>query len=344
MILTQWVSFTPVTKASDQLFRRYSEFRGLSSVTCRLRSGSSVGCSCLKSKPPHDTTELENGEEEGFSVLASDIPWEENAIWSTFALYMFCLHIPLSFGGLSIVANILHQKLLDPQTQVLSLVVLQMVELSGTVFLLRNTAKPQCKSINFLKGNNDSRQGRNWVVGSALGLGCLVGFIFITSLVADQLFGSKVSLTHRLFSANIILSFSIYNLAEANMCLGSGQLGVGEDNGERGCIEKRVFCSLLRCSSHHRGDCVQTLSTDIFSVENGMEEGASDQLRSICSIALLRRRVGAAVWDRVRSRGMLQLVRELSLVGGRSLLVQCLDTPPYVALLSQTSFPCSEMT
>lgn len=75
----------------------------------------------------------------------------------------------------------------------LSLVALQMVELAGTVLLLRTTARPQCKSVNFLKGNDDSREGRNWVVGSALGLGCLVGFIFATSLVADQLFGSKVS-------------------------------------------------------------------------------------------------------------------------------------------------------
>lgn len=79
--------------------------------------------------------------------------------------------------------------------QVLSLVLVQMVELSGTVFLLRNTAKPQCKSINFLKGNgnDNNNKGRYWVVGSALGLACIVGFVFLTSLVADQLFGSKVS-------------------------------------------------------------------------------------------------------------------------------------------------------
>ncbi|ESQ50463.1 hypothetical protein EUTSA_v10002053mg [Eutrema salsugineum] len=189
MILSQWVSFTPVAWGSDGLLRRYSEFRGLSSATCRLRSRPSLRCSCLKSKSTQESTELEN--EGGFSALASEIPWEEKNIWSTLAVYMFCLHIPLSFGGLSIVARILHQRLLDPQTQVLSLVFLQMVELTGTVLLLRNTAKPECRSINFLKGNNDSREGRNWVVGSAMGLGCLVGFIFLTSLVADQLFGSK---------------------------------------------------------------------------------------------------------------------------------------------------------
>ncbi|KAL1219388.1 hypothetical protein V5N11_007916 [Cardamine amara subsp. amara] len=192
MILAPCVSFccrdTPAAKGSD---RRHWEFRGLfSTTTCRLRSSPSLRCSCLNSKSPQEIEQL--GNEEGFSVLASEVPWEEKNLWSTFALYMFSLHIPLSFGGLSIVANILHQQIIDPQTQVLSLVGLQTVELAGTVLLLRITAKPQYKSINFLKdNNNDSREGRNWVVGSALGLGCLVGFIFITSLVADQLFGSK---------------------------------------------------------------------------------------------------------------------------------------------------------
>uniref|UniRef100_A0A1J3EUF6 CAAX prenyl protease 2/Lysostaphin resistance protein A-like domain-containing protein n=1 Tax=Noccaea caerulescens TaxID=107243 RepID=A0A1J3EUF6_NOCCA len=194
MILSRWVSFTPVARSSsesDELFRRHSEFRGLSS-TCRLRSGP---C-CLKSKSSQDE-ELESVA--GLSILGSEIPWEEKKTWSTMAFYMFCLHIPLSFGGLSMVSGILHQRHLEPQTQVLSLVLVQMVELSGTVFLLRNTAKPQCKSINFLKGNddnnnntnNDSNEGRYWVVGSALGLACIVGFVFLTSLVADQLFGSK---------------------------------------------------------------------------------------------------------------------------------------------------------
>ncbi|KAF8054111.1 hypothetical protein N665_1347s0007 [Sinapis alba] len=219
MILSPWLSLTPapvpVVVASDSLLPPYSAvFRAHSSTTTcrRLR----LLISCLNSKSTQETTH----EEEGFSVLTSDIPWDDNNLWSTFALYLFCLHIPLSFGGLSILARFLHHPLLHPQTQVLSLVLLQMLELSLTLFLLRITAKPQFKSINFLKGNNNndvSTQGRNWVVGSALGLASLVGFIFLTSLVAHQLSPSQ----------------DLHN-SELNKIIGSGEVS-------------RIGCFALYC-------------------------------------------------------------------------------------------------
>lgn len=54
-----------------------------------------------------------------FSVLEeSDCPWKSGSLWTTMALYMFNLHIPLGYGGLSIVANLLDQHVLHPQTQV----------------------------------------------------------------------------------------------------------------------------------------------------------------------------------------------------------------------------------
>ncbi|KAF9661763.1 hypothetical protein SADUNF_Sadunf19G0102300 [Salix dunnii] len=71
---------------------------------------SSLKCHCIKK-------EITDKPTEGFSVLSSDIPWERGNIWSTMALYMFNLHIPLGIGGLSIVANVLHQPVLDPQTE-----------------------------------------------------------------------------------------------------------------------------------------------------------------------------------------------------------------------------------
>ncbi|XP_010540869.1 PREDICTED: uncharacterized protein LOC104814500 [Tarenaya hassleriana] len=187
MIVATLASFTPPVKAAGELSPRFSELRGLSSITRPYSLISSVKCPCLKSRSSHETTELES--KERFSVLASGIPWEERNIWSTFGVYMFCLHIPLSFGGLSIVAYFLHQPVLDPQTQVLSLLLLQMVELAVTVFLLRNTAKSH---IDFLKGC-DSGKERNWFLGSALGFGFLLSLVFITSIVVDKLLGSEAA-------------------------------------------------------------------------------------------------------------------------------------------------------
>lgn len=55
--------------------------------------------------------------QEKFSVLESDVPWEIGNVWSTMGLYLFSLHIPLSFGGLSVIANFLHQPDLAPETK-----------------------------------------------------------------------------------------------------------------------------------------------------------------------------------------------------------------------------------
>uniref|UniRef100_A0A5B7CD54 Uncharacterized protein n=1 Tax=Davidia involucrata TaxID=16924 RepID=A0A5B7CD54_DAVIN len=71
---------------------------------------SSSKCSCIKEEHTAKPSE-------GFSVLGSDIPWDSGSTWSTMALYLFSLHIPLSFGGLSVVAHLLHQPILDPQTE-----------------------------------------------------------------------------------------------------------------------------------------------------------------------------------------------------------------------------------
>uniref|UniRef100_A0A0D3GQL2 CAAX prenyl protease 2/Lysostaphin resistance protein A-like domain-containing protein n=1 Tax=Oryza barthii TaxID=65489 RepID=A0A0D3GQL2_9ORYZ len=75
-----------------------------------------VGCSCSPSPSP-------GGDEDGarqlfdeFSVLSPNIPWEVEDIWRTFAAYFFIFHIPFSFGGLGVVAELLHCPSLDPLT------------------------------------------------------------------------------------------------------------------------------------------------------------------------------------------------------------------------------------
>ncbi|XP_041009595.1 uncharacterized protein LOC121253659 isoform X2 [Juglans microcarpa x Juglans regia] len=106
------------------------------------------------------------------------------------AFYMFCLHIPLSFGGLSVVAAILHEPRLDPQTEAISLLIAQILELIATLLLLQWTAKPRYKFLNLFRANKLSRE-RNWFLASVLGFGFLFLLVFLTSILADRLIGPK---------------------------------------------------------------------------------------------------------------------------------------------------------
>ncbi|KAJ6859326.1 hypothetical protein NC652_041575 [Populus alba x Populus x berolinensis] len=213
---------------------------------------SSLKCRCIKK-------EITDKPTEEFSVLLSDIPWERGSIWSTMALYMFNLHVPLGIGGLSIVANVLHQPVLDPQTEdqiydfrfwgnrhrtetnnpqlgqiqkpnaaastelyaiqlgvlfiewnlpwgiflartssiaclatpvVLSLLAIQILELTASLLLLKSTAKPEYEVVSFFKTDELSKK-RNWLLASSLGFGFLILLVFLTSLIADRLIGPK---------------------------------------------------------------------------------------------------------------------------------------------------------
>ncbi|XP_075483010.1 uncharacterized protein LOC142523214 isoform X5 [Primulina tabacum] len=56
---------------------------------------------------------------EAFSVLRTDIPCDVGSVWSSIGFYVFSIHVPLSFGGLSVASKILHQAVLDSQIQVM---------------------------------------------------------------------------------------------------------------------------------------------------------------------------------------------------------------------------------
>ncbi|KAJ8568064.1 hypothetical protein K7X08_020786 [Anisodus acutangulus] len=105
------------------------------------------------------------------------------------AFYLFSVHVPLSFGGLSAVTSILHISALDPQAEALSLVVLQVLELIGVLLLLRCPGKPQYKLRDFFQ-EKQSTKDRNWLLASALGFGFLVLLVFVTSIIAE-LVGTK---------------------------------------------------------------------------------------------------------------------------------------------------------
>ncbi|CAI8618857.1 unnamed protein product [Vicia faba] len=119
----------------------------------------------------------------------SDSPWDSGDVWANLALYLFTLHIPLSFGGLSVVSLLTGQQpLLHPQTQAISLVTIQVLEFNAALVLFKYTAKPQYKFSNFFKNN-----ARNWFFSSALGFGFLVLLICLTSLLGDRLFDFKAT-------------------------------------------------------------------------------------------------------------------------------------------------------
>lgn len=140
-------------------------------------------CSCIKQE---ETSQVF----EDFSVLGSYIPWDSGSVWSTLAFYLFSFHVPLSFGGLAVVAHVLRQPILDPQTEALSLVGIQTLELTAFFWLLRCISKPQYNLFSFFQAKNQPKE-RKWFLASALGFGVLVLLVFSTSLLADQLIGPK---------------------------------------------------------------------------------------------------------------------------------------------------------
>ncbi|GAB4824948.1 hypothetical protein Ancab_007820 [Ancistrocladus abbreviatus] len=128
---------------------------------------------------------------EGFSVLESDIPWESGSVWSTMAFYFFSLHVPFSFGGLSFFAQVLHRPNIEPEAKVLSILVIQTLELFSALLLLQFTSKPHYKLASFFKPHKLPSE-RNWLVAAALGFLFLIFVIFFTSFLADRIAGSKV--------------------------------------------------------------------------------------------------------------------------------------------------------
>ncbi|XP_031253387.1 uncharacterized protein LOC116111328 isoform X3 [Pistacia vera] len=94
----------------------------------------------------------------------------------------------------------------------LSLLVFQILELSGALFLLSRTIKPQHDLLTLFKAKKLSEE-RNWLLASALGLGFLILLVFSTLLIADRLFGAKAAsnsiMKEILLSSNISKTASV---------------------------------------------------------------------------------------------------------------------------------------
>ncbi|KAI7728741.1 hypothetical protein M8C21_033796 [Ambrosia artemisiifolia] len=130
-----------------------------------------------------------NKSSQDFSILKTDIQCDSGSTWSTMAFYIFSLHIPLSFGGLSVVAQLLHQTVLDPNTQALSLLLIQTLELVLFLSLLKFSNNGF--NVLSLFETRVLPKNRNWLLAAVLGVGFLLALVFLTSLIADKLVGPK---------------------------------------------------------------------------------------------------------------------------------------------------------
>ncbi|XP_021717391.1 uncharacterized protein LOC110685214 [Chenopodium quinoa] len=123
-----------------------------------------------------------------FSQLESDPPWESGSVWSTMALYIFSLHVPLSFGGLSVIANLLHLTDLEPQIKAVAILLIEILELFSAVLLLQFTAKH--KPIRFFQVGKKQNE-RNWISSALLGFAILILAMFFVEFVGDKLVAPK---------------------------------------------------------------------------------------------------------------------------------------------------------
>ncbi|XP_025800679.1 uncharacterized protein LOC112880334 isoform X2 [Panicum hallii] len=160
----------------------------------QLRSSSpTLSCACSPS-PSSSPSPGDGGKGsarnlfDDFSVLSPVVPWEADDIWRIYAGYFFVLHIPLSFGGLGVVAKVLKCSSLDPLTTVISTVWLQLVELSLALALLQYVAMPGNDVQAFFASKVSTR---NWVKETVIGFAVLMILVWITSILADKLVGSE---------------------------------------------------------------------------------------------------------------------------------------------------------
>ncbi|CAL5075654.1 unnamed protein product [Urochloa decumbens] len=158
----------------------------------QLRS-STLSCACSPSPSPSPSPG-DGGKGSGrhvfdnFSVLSPVVPWEVDDIWRIYAGYFFILHVPLSFGGLGVVAKVLNCSSLDPMTTVISTVVLQVAELCLALALLQYTAVPGNDVQAFFATKVSTR---NWGNETIIGFMVLMALVSITSILGDKLAGTE---------------------------------------------------------------------------------------------------------------------------------------------------------
>jgi len=153
---------------------------------------------------------------DGFCRLPSTVPWGTGVVASTMVIFWAGFHIPLGLGGLDILAKVLPQQtFMDPQTQAVSVVFIQLLELAGTIWLIQSTLQPfgplpDCFNFRF----TEVWRNRGWLPASATGMLVLLVAVAVTASLTQDVSYSEVSngtsdLT-RLLSSTPLARVAIY--------------------------------------------------------------------------------------------------------------------------------------
>ncbi|KAH7332244.1 hypothetical protein KP509_20G077600 [Ceratopteris richardii] len=130
--------------------------------------------------------------------------------------YFGMLHVPLGLGGLTILEKQLHIKDLPPESKVNALVIIILLELGGTIWLLRSSMKQSKQSFNFMDFRLDDANGvRGWIATVFFGLSCIGIAMGITAVSLENTHGimpddSKDQIIKQMTSDNLVSEFSTF--------------------------------------------------------------------------------------------------------------------------------------
>lgn len=142
--------------------------------------------------------------------------WDLDSVVTFMVSYFSIFHVPLGLGGLTILAQHLKVKDLAPQTKAVALVILVLLELGGTIWLVRSSMKQSKRSFECFNFRFDEATGiRGWVATGYVGLSLILVAIGATTFVVESLpltmpNDDKASVIRQMVSGNLITELSTF--------------------------------------------------------------------------------------------------------------------------------------
>lgn len=179
-----------------------------------ISNGPDEPCS-LSNGPDEPTDGAADGSTDPPSLLEfSRLPhviWDLDSVVTFMVAYFSILHVPLGLGGLSLLAAQLNTKELAPQTKAISLVIFQLLELWGTMWLIQSSMKQSKRTFQCFNFEFESASGtRGWVVTASVGLAVILIAMGVTTCIksSSMLDDGKEEAIRQLVSGNNITKLS----------------------------------------------------------------------------------------------------------------------------------------